>query len=423
MSDSHDALYRTICAQPDEDTPRLMFADFIDERGDRDDHLRARFIRTQVALASTAAYDPAWVNARQFEPDAATGWGMAHTLPKVPGGYSWHRFEFRRGFPWKVGVLSLTAFVTGGASVFDAAPIQALDVDARDRPDLRVLADWPHLARLHKLEFSNGWFGSDDIARLAESPRVAGLTELGFEFDSITPDGLTALASSPLFKRLKGLELRTNSIPSALLVDSLAAATSPGALTRLSLPYNRIGRDDADALFRLPAVSGLQHLDVSDNPLGADGVAALAGSGVVRGLRILNLSKTLPGVPGIKALTEAGGLAGLRMLDLSENRLGPVAIKLLAGCDRLRGLRSLNLTNNPVGDAGAAALASSRALSGLLELDLRDCGVAHDGAVALAESPYLGNLLRLDLSTRDNRPLADAARAALEERFGDRVCF
>lgn len=420
MSDSHDALYRAICAQPDEDTPRLMFADLVDESGD---HLRARFIRTQVALATTPAYDPAWVNARQFEPDAATGWGMAHTLPKVPGGYSWQRFEFRRGFPWKVGVLSLRAFLTSGGSVFDAVPIQALDIDARDRPDLRVLTDWPHLARLHKLEFSNGWFGSDDIARLAESPRTTNLIELGFDDDSITPDGLTALAESPLFGRLKGLELRKNQIPSALLIDSLSASTEPGVLGRLSLPYNRIGRDDADALFRLPAVSGLQHLDVSDNPLGADGAAALAGSGVVRGLRILNLNKTLPGVTGIKALTEAGGLAGLRMLDLSENRLGPVAIKLLAGCDRLRGLRSLNLTNNPVGDAGAAALASSRGLSGLLELDLRDCGVAHDGAVALAESPHLNNLLRLDLSTRDNRPLADAARVALEERFGDRVCF
>ena len=76
-----------------------------------------------------------------------------------------------------------------------------------------------------------------------------------------------------------------------------------------------------------------------------------------------------------------------------------------------------NVAPNP----GARALAESRALSGLLELDLRDAGVGHDGAIALAGSPHLDNLLRLDLSNRDGRPLADAAREALEERFGDRV--
>ncbi|MBM3980681.1 MAG: TIGR02996 domain-containing protein [Planctomycetes bacterium] len=418
MTDTHDALYRAICAHPDEDTPRLAFADLIEEAGDP---LRGRFIRTQVALARAPAYDPAWVRARQFEPDAATGWGMAHTLPKVPGGSSWHRFEFRRGFPWKVGVLSLGAFVAAGDAVFDAAPIQALDIDARDRPDLGALADWPHLARLHKLEFSVGWFGAGEIARLAGSEYATALTELGFEFDGIAPDGLTALAASPLFARLHGLELRSNAIPPALLIDSLAAAREPGSLSRLSLPFNRIGRADAEHLFALPLMREVQHLDVSDNPLGTEGVTALAESGVVRGLRTLNLSRTRPGVPGVKALVEAGGLAGLRLLDLSDNVLGPVAVKALAGCAGFRGLRVLNLANNLVGDAGATALAAGRALSGLLELDLRDADVSDEGATALAESPHLGNLLRLDLRARDGRELGPDARAALTARFGDHV--
>lgn len=40
-----DALYRAICAQPDEDTPRLAYADALEESGDAD---RAEFIRIQV---------------------------------------------------------------------------------------------------------------------------------------------------------------------------------------------------------------------------------------------------------------------------------------------------------------------------------------------------------------------------------------
>ena len=61
----HDALYSAICAQPDEDTPRLAFADLVDEDGDS---ARAAFIRTQVELARAPEYDPIWAKCRQFDP-------------------------------------------------------------------------------------------------------------------------------------------------------------------------------------------------------------------------------------------------------------------------------------------------------------------------------------------------------------------
>ncbi len=420
MTSSHDALYRAICAHPDEDTPRLAFADLIEENGEG---RRAGFIRTQVALARLPTYDPTWVNARQHDPDAVTGWLMTQSLPRVPSGCSWHRFEFRRGFPWKVGVLSLAALLESGDAVFDAAPIQAIDLDQRDRPSLAALADWPHLARLHRLAFSTGWFDASDIARFAQSPHAKNITELEFEFESLAPEGLTALAASPLFGRLKALELSANAFPPALLIDSLGAVRRGSALSRLSLANNRVGRHDAENLFQLSALHELQSLDMSDNPLAMDGVTALAESGIVRGLRELNLHKTRPGLAGVKALTEASGLAGLRMLDLSNNALGPSAIKALAGCSGVRGLRVLNLSNNHVRDSGAADLAASGALAGLLELDLCESEIGDAGSLALADSPHLNGLLRLDLRTRTGRGFGDTARAALVARFGDRVCL
>jgi uncharacterized protein (TIGR02996 family) len=420
MTRQHDALYRAICAHPDEDTPRLAYADLIEEDGDSP---RAHFIRKQIELARLAEYEPAYISARQLSPDVLNGWGMAHTLPRVPGGYGWHKFEFRRGFPWKAGVLSLAAFVGDGAGVFDAAPIQALDVDTRDRPDLSALADWPHLNRIRRLEFSLGRFGAEAVSRLGDSENARRLAELAFEFDGITAEGLEALARSEAFPRLEVLELRSNVIPPALLVDALAAAREPGNLNRLSLPSNRITRHDAAHLFALPVLHGLEVLDLSDNPLNVEGVEALAESGALRGVRVLRLGKTLPGVPGGKALTETGSLTGVRSLDLSSNRLGPVAVKMVAESAAARGLRVLNLAHNPVGDAGAQALANSRALSGLLELDLGDAELTDAGAVALADSPHLGNLLRLNLATHSatGRKLGPTARAALVERFGKRV--
>jgi uncharacterized protein (TIGR02996 family) len=420
MTGSRDALYRAICASPDEDTPRLAFADLVEEEGDA---ARAAFVRAQVALARVPDYDPLAVSARQGDPGALTGHGMAHTLPKVSAAYTWNSFEFRRGFPWKIGVRSGEAFDAAGA-IFEAAPVQSLDLGARGRLDIDALADWPHLARLRQLEFSRTRFGADDAERLGHSPHAAGLTQLTFEFDGITAEGLESLARSPLFPRLTSLDLRSNVIPPALLVDALAAARAPGSLARLSLGANHLTGHDAAHLFALPVMRDLQHLDLSDNPdFGVAGAKALAESGVLRGLRALDLERTHPGVPGVEALTETGALAGVRSLNLSANRLGPNAVKRVARSESARGLRVLNLSENLVGDAGAAALADSKALAGLLELNLERTGMTDLGALALAESPHLDNLLRLNLTSATERPLGSDARDALLARFGNRVAL
>ena len=139
MTDTRDALYRAICAEPDEDTPRLAFADLVDEEGD---HHRAGFIRAQIALARVTRHDPVAVTTRHANPGAVDGHAMAHTLPKdLPVGYGWHAFEFRRGFPWKIGVHTAAAFDSAGA-IFELAPIGALDVGPRGRPDVGAVAGW-----------------------------------------------------------------------------------------------------------------------------------------------------------------------------------------------------------------------------------------------------------------------------------------
>jgi uncharacterized protein (TIGR02996 family) len=415
MTTQHEALYRAICAHPNEDTPRLAYADLIDEEGECE---QAKFIRAQIAIAGLPEYDPLVVSTRQLDPDVFHGWLMARTLPKVPVGYTWRKFEFRRGFPWKVGVDSPLAFAASAASVFAVVPVQALEIHEY-RPDMAALANWQHLSRIRRLEFSVGRFGAEAASLLGDSQLATNLTELAFEFDGITAEGLETLAKSALFPRLTALELRSNVIPPALIVDALAAAREPGMLGRLSLAYNRIEQYDAAHLFALPVMQGLEYLDLSDNRLEVEGIRALAESVALRGLRVLKLSKTWPGVPGVQALTKTGRFTGVRSLDLSANRLGPTAVKLIAESGTARGLRVLNLANNSVGDAGAIALAHSRALSGLLELDLADAELTDAGALAIAESPYLGNLLRLNLA--GTRPFGETAREALVERFGKKV--
>jgi uncharacterized protein (TIGR02996 family) len=419
MTSPHDALYAAICAHPDEDTPRLAFADLVEEDGDA---ARAAFIRTQVELARVPEYDPLWAKCRQLDPNAIRGWAMYHHKPDLPDGFSWRGIAFRRGFPWQAAARP-DALARRGAELFAAAPVQSLTFDRGGRAGLAALADCPHLGQLRRLEFSFTRFDADDLARLGHSPHASNLAELAFEHDGISPDGLRALAESPLFSRLAALELK-DVLPPALLVDALAAAPDDGALGRLSLTYCRLTPPDAGHLFALPVVRNLDALDLGDNPLGVDGAVALAERGVVRGLRVLRLTKTYPGVPGVRALAETGGLAGVRLLDLSANRLGPNAVRVLAESPSARGLRVLNLRNNQVQDAGALALAGSRHLDGLLDLDLSDAEVGDAGALALAGSPHLDGLLRLNLCDGvTGRVLGEAARRALRDRFGPRVSF
>lgn len=56
MTDDELALLRTIREYPDADLPRLVYADWLEERGDAD---RAEFIRLQIERHARAAGDPA----------------------------------------------------------------------------------------------------------------------------------------------------------------------------------------------------------------------------------------------------------------------------------------------------------------------------------------------------------------------------
>lgn len=422
MASEREALYRAICAEPDDDTPRLVFADLLEEEGE---NIRAAFVRSQVALARVPEFDPLSVSARQSDPGALSGHAFAHTLPRAPTGYAWHAFEFRRGFPWKIAVQSPQAFDRDG-TLFTTAPVQALDLSIRGRSDIDALSDWPHLRRIHRLEFTSSHLEPDDADRLGHSPLATALTQLTLDFDGITAEGLEALARTPLFARLTRLDLRSNVIPPALLVDALGAADKRGMLTHLSLAANRISGLDADQLCALPVLRDLQHLDLSNNSrLGVAGAEALVMSGVLRGLQSLDLEGTFPGVPGIKALTETGAMTGLRSLNLTANRLGPTAVKQLVESRAAKGLRVLNLSENPIGDTGAEAIASASTLAGLLDLDLADTEITDRGAKALVESPYLENILRLNLTghSAHRQEFSPAVARALIRRFGQRVSF
>ncbi|HEY2910335.1 MAG TPA: TIGR02996 domain-containing protein [Gemmataceae bacterium] len=371
MTNQQDALYRAICEYPDEDAPRLVFADCVEEAGDAS---RAALIRTQVALARVPEYDPLWSQCRRDAPNAILGWALSYPLPSLPSGFSWHGHRMRRGFSWRATITHATSFAKQAAALFAAAPIQALEFPHSSgvKKHLGQLAESPSLGLLRRLDFSLTRLEEMDVRILGESP-FANLSELRFEEHAVSAEGLQALATSPLAAQLTELELERPALPPAQLVGALASAEA-GILHKLELRNCGLLAVDVAELLAAPWLQSLNSLELSENPLKGPGVAAIGQRAAMADLEVLKLSRTFPGASGIQALSESPNLPRLRWLDLSANRLGPATIRGLARSPIMRTLRVLDLSNNPIGAAGAAFLAEADAPE-LRELVLNNCGI------------------------------------------------
>ncbi|MBY0460810.1 MAG: TIGR02996 domain-containing protein [Gemmataceae bacterium] len=98
-----EALLRAVCENPDDDTPRLVFADWLQENGDEHDQARAEFIRAQVRSAARfesgdrTEDDPDALFASQLESLHGSRWWLS--APPAREGVS---FRMWRGFPFRV---------------------------------------------------------------------------------------------------------------------------------------------------------------------------------------------------------------------------------------------------------------------------------------------------------------------------------
>ena len=88
------ALLRAIRETPDDDTARLVYADFVEEEGDA---ARGEFIRVQVALACTPEDDPARGALEDREHELLAE-NEGHWLGVAVDSDGLNEWEFRRGF-------------------------------------------------------------------------------------------------------------------------------------------------------------------------------------------------------------------------------------------------------------------------------------------------------------------------------------
>jgi uncharacterized protein (TIGR02996 family) len=359
----HQAFLQAICDNPSDDTPRLIYADWLEDNGQPE---RAEFIRLQIELHGVPARDPRRVDggkrARALLRKYARSWFAPPKgwRPDAP-------YQVRRGFPDALIRVAVLDLLEHADDLFARWPITRLHPGAQHLEDVTsVLATSPWLARVRELVLSECHTGPEVFQKLIDSPHLVNLTSLHVGGCSLNDEGLRHLAALPHLAGLRELDIR----------------------------HNRITSEGFQALVRSPYRASTRSLCLSGNDYTVHDFVALLKS------------------PGWPRLTD---------LNLWYTRLGDGGLEELAACPELAKLTVLNLNNNGITDRGLQALAASPHAGNLHTLSLALNNLSSRAADILRDSAALQGLTSLNLYRTPN--LHWRARKRLREHFGQHVSF
>ena len=215
MTSEHEALLANVAANPDDDLARLVYADWLQERGGEAEAARAEFIRLQITRSKQRmTLEPSDLEVgylhqfrEQWHPDWPRNWHQA--------------VEYDRGFPYNLSIdlgvgstthAALTPLVSG---VLELETLQSLTITAgvTDPPrDLSpILEGWGNTSRIEVLDVNVEWTGYTGIAEPQLWPGLRKVTFHGDSLNLFTPTylkrkwrGVTDLTIS---RRWDGAEL------------------------------------------------------------------------------------------------------------------------------------------------------------------------------------------------------------------------
>jgi uncharacterized protein (TIGR02996 family) len=287
---SNPGLLACVLSAPDDDAPRLVYADWLMEQRDP----RGELISLQCALARPSL-DP---QRRSEYRDRVERLLEEHEDEWAAPAAKAKARTFRRGFLDEVRDRA-KAFLPGAAELFQIEPIRRLALTDLAKESARKLAAADWLARITHLTL-HGTFGDEGTIALAASPHLAAVISLNLG-PKLGPRGAAALAASPHLARVSVLSLTSNT-----LGDQGAASLARAPLsscTALHLSRNEIGDDGAAALAGSQHLTRLTRLSLNFNEeIGDAGARALAKSPHLVSLRRLEIEGTAIGKAGEKAL-------------------------------------------------------------------------------------------------------------------------
>jgi uncharacterized protein (TIGR02996 family) len=396
---SADAFLRAIRAAPDDDLPRLVFADYLDETGDP---ARAEFIRVQCELATLPDHDPRRRALEDREHDLLN----EHEPEWCETEPSWaQEWDWRRGF-----IDEISGYGSPLANIepqfIGYHPVTS--VRWTYLGDFALPIDWiqaPWVPTVRSLSVANTWCIVDELATFLNRADPPNLTTLDFSgnvgignvCDLLRHNGLRDRIQSLLFG---GMSRFPPEIPPGDPVDpaDLCTTLDRAPLQHLACFDSGLTSDGLRTLLSAPFAATLKHLDISDNPIAPDAYRAFEQAHRSMRLKRLDVSGTpLAGI-SLEPLLHARSLESLTRLEMNGCGSARRNMEVLAGSPFWAQADHLRAHSGTIPASTFEPLAHSQGPPTLRLLDLADNYLRTSGVRLLCESPWVGSLTWLALS-------------------------
>ncbi len=332
MSD-HQSFLDEIIANPDDDAPRLIYADWLEEQGNP----RGEFIRVQCEMAGLKPTQKRYKELREREQRLFFKHGQHWQLP-----HAFRKCVYRRGFVEECA-MALSYFIKNSEKYLRMTPLRDV-VFTRMKDQLEKLAEVPNLGRLNSVHFKSrdrfvgetafaesphlaglkairaAIFSNAALMRLAQSPHVGSLTSLELPYSRFDEQALTMVAESPYLANLERLVL-TDGVD-RMGIRKLCSATFAANLRELDIYAANIEDIELEMMLKPGVFPKLEVLRAGHYP-----VSILDDFPKVRGNALM-------------ALAESPNLANIRTLNLANHRLSYEAIEAIGSSQfRTKGAR------------------------------------------------------------------------------------
>jgi uncharacterized protein (TIGR02996 family) len=188
-----------ILEHPDDDGPRLVYADWLEEHGDT---ARAEFIRVQIEKTRLEHRTPEWMELHRRDVALAAK-HCGNWLAEFPKAIRTD-LHFKRGFV-EMFLGTPTQLIAGVATVFRRAPLREIHLTTSNGP-LNVLLARPEMARVRSLAITSS--SGVVVDHLAESLHLTGLERLELNTRGIGAAQARRLTASAHLHGLKVLVFR-----------------------------------------------------------------------------------------------------------------------------------------------------------------------------------------------------------------------
>ena len=332
-----------IVANPTDDVPRQIYADWLEEHGENE---RAEFIRIQCELAELEPADP---RRRELEPR------QLELLRYLKAEWTWQlkgiatSCWMERGFVERI-VITPDAFSEFHERIFKENPILEIRFDffQDSAQALTQLADCPGLAQIRGLSLEGIRLHNFEPAAqtLLYSDHLAKMVSLDLKDCNLLESGVRVLLNSPRLTNLRKLILENNDVTDVEMLMLIASTFS--TLERLNLSGTNVTDKGLRLLAERAPFQGLRSLGLAAND--SDHHSGRTG-------QITD--------EGIRHLANSSKLHSLVSLDLKCQPVGDTGLQILLGEGTVFRLRHLHLklydwtpppSLQPITDQGAAVL-------------------------------------------------------------------